>query len=84
MDYEVAYEKVESVVRRVLRSPDLVLTPATKPAHVNYWDSLAHTWIVVEVEKVCDVRLDVERATAVECFGDLVDLVVAASEGSAS
>lgn len=64
------------IFRDVLDDDELVITPATRAADVDGWDSLAHIHLVVAIEKALKMRFTAEEVSSLENVGDLVMLVL--------
>lgn len=64
------------IFRNVLDDDELIITPATKAADVDGWDSLAHIHLVVSIEKAFKMRFSAEEVSSLENVGDLVTLII--------
>jgi len=64
------------IFRNVLDDDELIITPATKAADVDGWDSLAHIHLVVSIEKAFKRRFAPEELSSLEHVGDLVTLII--------
>jgi len=69
-------QRLTPIFRNVLDNDDLVITPATKAADVDGWDSLAHIHLVVSIEKTFGMRFSAEEVSSLENVGDLVALIM--------
>lgn len=69
-------EQLTPIFRNVLDDDDLTITPATKAADVDEWDSLAHIHLVVSIEKAFKMRFSAEEVSSLENVGDLVALII--------
>lgn len=73
-------EGIARVVRDLLGDEALALTPDTRPADVDGWDSLANVSIVFGVEEDFGVALGDDALTGFETVGDLA-LIVERAQG---
>ena len=69
-------QRLTPIFRNVLDNDDLIITPATKAADVEGWDSLAHIHLVVSIEKAFGMRFSAEEVSALENVGDLAALIM--------
>jgi acyl carrier protein len=67
-----ALELITSVVRDVLDDDAIVLSPASMPADVKGWDSVAHVSIVVSLERKLRRAFTTEQIESLQSVGDLV------------
>lgn len=75
-DSQEIIEQLTPIFRNVLDDDDLTISPATKAADVDGWDSLAHIHLVVSIEKAFKMRFSAEEVSALENVGDLVALII--------
>ncbi len=68
-------ERLQEVVRSVLRQPGLVIARDTTALDVDGWDSLAQARLMLAVEAQFGVTLPSERLFDLNCVGDLLDLL---------
>jgi len=64
-------ERVQQVVREVLRDDDVVLTDETKASDVPGWDSLAHINIMFTLESEFGVQFDDDQLGSFRDIGEL-------------
>lgn len=75
-EFSEIIERLTPIFRNVLDDDDLTITPATKAADVDGWDSLAHIHLVVSIEKALKMRFSAEEVSSLENVGDLVALII--------
>lgn len=64
--------RLTPVFRRVLRTPDLQLTPQLAAADVAGWDSLAHAELIAAVEKEFQVKFKLKEMIRWRNVGDML------------
>lgn len=67
--------RVESIFRKVLNQPALVLTRELTAASVKGWDSLKHVELIVSVEGEFGIRFKTAEVGALNNVGELLDKV---------
>ena len=75
MTDEQIHAAFAEIVRDVLGSPSLELTPETVASDVEGWDSLNHLYIVVEVQRRFDIKINTSEIEDVRNVEELVRLV---------
>lgn len=68
-------ERLTEVFRDVFDDDTLVISRETTAADIEEWDSLTHVTLVVSVEREFNVRFTSAEVSALECVGDLIDLI---------
>lgn len=66
---------VSMVLADTFAVPPVLVTRATEAADVQGWDSLAHSRVILAIERRFGVRLPARRAFVAENVGALCDLV---------
>jgi acyl carrier protein len=66
---------VTEIVRDVLDNDDIVLSNASTAASTPGWDSIAHTGIVIALERKLGRSLTTQQIEGIATVGDLVKLV---------
>jgi acyl carrier protein len=69
------FAMVAAAVADVFQVPAASVTPATEAADVQGWDSLAHSRVIMSIERRCSVRLPARQAFLAANVGALSDLV---------
>jgi acyl carrier protein len=69
---------VSMVLADTFQYPPALVTRDTEAADVQGWDSLAHSRVILAIERSFGVRLPARRAFVAENVGALCDLVAAA------
>ena len=67
---------LQPVFADVLDVPDLRLSPETKAADVDGWDSLAHINLVTAVETLYKIKFALGELQDLKNVGDMADLIV--------
>lgn len=68
-------DQVANVIRKVVKQPRLEVTAETEAGHVDGWDSLHHMMIIVDVEKVFDIKFDFMEILEMKSVGDICKAV---------
>jgi acyl carrier protein len=69
--------RVQSLFRKVLNQPSLVLTRELTAAGVKGWDSLKHVELIVSLEGEFGIRFKTAEVGALNNVGELLDKVAA-------
>lgn len=72
---EKLLSEVTEVYRRVLKNPDLILTPESTANDVDGWDSLNHTILMAEVQKHFQVKFALKEVIRLKNVGDMLELI---------
>ena len=68
-------ERIESIARQIVGTPDLHLREESTARDVAGWDSLTHVQIIIGVEQAFGIRLSATEVAQLENAGSLVDAV---------
>jgi len=68
-------DRLTEVFRDVFEDDELEITRETTAADVEDWDSLMHVTLIVNVERVFDLRFKSADVSSLECVGDLMALI---------
>lgn len=68
--------RITQVIRAAFERPHLVITRDSTALDVDGWDSLAHTVLILQVEKEFAIKLPREQIFGLRNVGELVDLVL--------
>ncbi len=69
------YDALNQIFRQVLEDDTITLTPNTTADDVEGWDSMAHIFIVVELEKRFGVKFHAAEMEELKNVGELSALV---------
>jgi acyl carrier protein len=67
--------EVTEVYRKVLKSPDLTLSPESTADDVDGWDSLNHTILMAEVQKHFQIKFALKEVIKFKNVGDMLELI---------
>lgn len=76
--------KVKSIISAFFNVPEDRVTDATVVDDIEGWDSTSHVGLVLDIEDHLGIEFSVERITAFENVGDLVNECVALLEEKAA
>jgi acyl carrier protein len=75
MSEEQILGAIAEIVREVLGSPSVIMTPQTVASDVEGWDSLNNIYIVVAVERRFKIKINTSEVEEVRNAGELVRLI---------
>ena len=67
--------QLSEIIRDILRSPGLVVTPETSARDVDEWDSISHIEIISAIEKKFSIRFALVELQALKNVGDMINLI---------
>ena len=70
-------ERLNQVFQKVFEDDEIELSRQTTAKDIEGWDSLTHVRLVVNVEKVFNVKFRSSEVASLQNVGDLIDLIVA-------
>jgi acyl carrier protein len=70
-------DRLYEIIRSVLGSPELELSPMTTAKDVSGWDSLKQVMIMLGVEERFNVRLSSREIDSISCVGDFLGIISA-------
>ena len=65
--------KVLRLIEEILQVPEGAVTPETKIADVEEWDSLAHVMIIGALEEQLGVEIPLDEAVEITCVQEILD-----------
>ncbi|HYF35626.1 MAG TPA: acyl carrier protein [Prosthecobacter sp.] len=68
-------EKVTSILREVLGSPNLAITEATSASDVEGWDSFAHINLIMGLEDAYKIQFSTAEIGSMGRVADLISVV---------
>jgi acyl carrier protein len=76
MKREEVMAQVARIIAKQFNIKEGTVGPETTAFDVPGWDSLAHVYLILEIERTCSTQLPAEAAVSAANVGELVDLVV--------
>jgi acyl carrier protein len=70
-------DTLNTIIRHILRDPDIDLTPTTRFEDLAGWDSMDLVSVVVEVECHFDIQFELAELDRLTTAADLLDMVAA-------
>jgi len=64
-----------AIIRRVMDDPEVTITRETQAIDVKGWDSLSHTFLLIEVERSFKIRFPLDAMITLGNVGDLADMI---------
>ena len=65
-------EQVNEIIRGFFNNPKLQVSAATTAADVPGWDSLAHSTLMMEIERAFDIEFDLDDILEFANVGEIV------------
>ena len=72
MNLEEILEQVNMIFKKVFDNDAIVVNLETTADHVEEWDSLNHTAMIVEVEKHFNLKFKLKEVLSFQNVGDMV------------
>lgn len=66
-------DKVLRLIEEILQAPEGAVTPETKIADVEEWDSLAHVMIIGALEEQLGIEIPLDEAVEITCVQEILD-----------
>lgn len=66
-------DKVLRLIEEILQVPEGTVTPETKIADVEEWDSLAHVMIIGALEEQLGIEIPLDEAVEITCVQEILD-----------
>ena len=76
MDKEEVLNIVQEVFRRTFERADLIISDSTSPGDIKKWDSLNHVILISEIEKVFNVRFELQDMLESRSVGDICKTIL--------
>lgn len=78
---EEIYIKLTSIFRDVFDDDSICINDGTTPDDIEDWDSIGHTYLMVEIEDEFAIKLG-DRVTSIKCVKDIVELIEEKTTGA--
>jgi acyl carrier protein len=76
MDKEEVLKSVMEVFRKTFEKTDLIISDSTSPRDIKKWDSLNHVILISEIEKVFNIRFELQDMLESRSVGDICKTVL--------
>lgn len=76
LDKEDVLLKVEEIFKSILKDESIKLSYITTAENIENWDSFNHISIVMQIEKVFNVKFALGELQGLSNIGDMVDLIL--------
>ena len=73
--HKIILERVQNVFRDVFDDEDLIITDSTNSEDIEEWDSLNHINLVLNIEKIFNIRFVTGEIQALKNVGEMIDLL---------
>ncbi|MBL0343156.1 MAG: acyl carrier protein [Bacteroidetes bacterium] len=77
MNQQEVLDQVNTIFRNVFENENLEINMETTADHVEEWDSLNHTMMIVEIEKHFNLKFKLKEVLSFQNVGDMVNTIVA-------
>lgn len=75
MEKKAIFEKVVEIFRDVFDDEMLEINENTNSNDIEEWDSLENIGLIVQIEKIFDIKFDISEIGNLKNVGDMVDLI---------
>ena len=72
---DITLESLTKVFRKVLKQPDIILTPSTTAADLERWDSLHNMIIMNQLEKEFSIKIEMGEVINLKNVGEIGELI---------
>lgn len=69
-------EKVQEIFRDVLDNEDIVLSNDTTSDDIDEWDSLSHIQLIVEIERLFNIKFTSKEILTWKNVGEMINCIV--------
>lgn len=76
MEKEEILIRIQDVFRSTFDKPDLIISDQTSPVDIKKWDSLNHVILISEIEKVFNIRFDLQDMLESRSVGEICKTVI--------
>lgn len=76
MNEEEILGRVQEVFRKTFEKPDLIITDTLSPKDLKKWDSLNHVILISEIEKVFNIRFELQDMLESRNAGDICKTIL--------
>ena len=76
MKEEEILASIQEVFRKTFDKPDLIITGSMSPKDLKKWDSLNHVILISEIEKVFNIRFELQDMLESRNAGDICKTVL--------
>jgi acyl carrier protein len=83
MTKDAIQEQLQAVFRDVFDDDELTVNRHSSAADVEGWDSMMHVSLMINVERVFDVKFSTTQVASLKDVGELVDLIESRLAGKA-
>ena len=75
MQFENTLTIVQNICRKVFNDSSLIITDQTSAIDIAIWDSLNHVVLIMEVEKVFNIKFALGELQDLKNVGSLVEII---------
>ena len=70
---KIYIDKIQKIFREVLEDESIVINPETKADDIEDWDSLNHIYLIIEIEKVFNIKFMTQEIESWKNVGDMIE-----------
>ena len=70
---KIYIDKIQKIFRQVLEDESIVINPETKADDIEDWDSLNHIYLIIEIEKVFNIKFMTQEIENWKNVGDMIE-----------
>ena len=75
MQFENTLTIVQNICRKVFNDSSLIITDQTSATEIANWDSLNHVVLIMEIEKVFNIKFALGELQDLKNVGSLVEII---------
>ena len=75
MQFENTLTIVQNICRKVFNDSNLIITDQTSATDIANWDSLNHVVLIMEIEKVFNIKFALGELQDLKNVGSLVEII---------
>ena len=75
MQFENTLTIVQNICRKVFNDSSLIITDQTSATEIANWDSLNHVVLIMEIEKVFNIKFALGELQDLKNVGSLVQII---------
>jgi acyl carrier protein len=70
---KIYIDKIQKIFRQVLEDESIVINLETKADDIEDWDSLNHIYLIIEIEKVFNIKFTTQEIENWKNVGDMIE-----------
>lgn len=75
MSKEEIFNQVQEIFRDIFDDQELSISEVTTSADIEEWDSLEHINLIVAMEKIFNIKFNIEEVGELKNVGEMISLI---------